>query len=155
MSTTNKATKTNKETNKETVIIAGVIKSAFTHVEKNDDGSIKSKTNVISLFADDNLSIDGSPKIWEFFEGFYQGLAPKWIPNWFKERSGISLKSSYNIPVMIVDTGDRLSFEEFVERGLIRGASVQIKCNVKDSAIYPSAMKVIADGEEYDAFKDF
>lgn len=149
---TNKAT---TKTNKETTVIAGVIKSAFTHVEKNDDGSIKSKTNVISLFADDNLTIDGSAKIWEFFDAFYNGLAPKWVPNWYKEKTGVSLKSSYNIPVMIVDTGDRFSFEEFVERGLIRGASVQIKCNVKDSAIYPSAMKVITDGEEYDAFKDF
>ncbi len=146
---------TNKATKKETVIIAGVVKSAFTHEEKNDDGSIKSKTNIISLFSDDNLKIDGSAKIWEFFEGFYNGLASKWIPNWYKEKSGVVLKSAYNVPVLIVDTDERLSFEQFVERGLIRGANVQIKCNVKDSAIYPSAIKVITDGEEYDAFADF
>ena len=148
---TNKATKTNKET----VVIAGVIKSAFTHVEKNDDGSVKSKTNIITLFSDDNLKIDGSEKIWEFFDAFYSGLSPKWTPNWYKEKTGVSLKSAYNVPVLIVDTDERLSFDQFVERGLIRGANVQIKCNVKESAIYPSAMKVITDGDEYDAFADF
>ena len=145
--------KTESKEEKKQIIIKGKLKSAFTHQKKNDDGAIISETNVLILFPE-GQSIDGSD-FWGFFDEFFSGKGSKWVPNWYKEKSGMNLKSEYNIPVMIVDTEERLTFTEFVERGLIRDAEVSIKCNVKESAVYPSAMKIIKDGSEYDAFADF
>ena len=141
--------------NKETIIIEGSLKSAFSHEEKNEDGSIVKVTHVLSVYRP-GVKIDGSEKANEFFDGFYDGKPAKYVPSWHKEKKdAIVLKSAYNVPVKIEDSGERLSFDDFVERGLIRNASVQIKCNVKEQAIYPSAVKVITDGEEYDPFADF
>ena len=139
--------------NKDVIIIKGKLRSAFVHTEKNSDGTIIKETKVIIL-NEDGQNIDGQD-FWEFFDEFFKGKSAKWIPNWYKEKKGISLKSEYNIPVLINDTEERFTFSEFVERGLIRDAEVSIKCNVKESAVYPSAMRVVKDGAEYDAFSDF
>lgn len=139
---------------KNVVIITGVLKSAFTNTRKNEDGQIIKETNVI-MFSCEELRIDDNMEVWKFFDDFYKGKPVKWVPKWYKDKSGITLKSEYNVPVMINETGERFSFEEFVKRGLIRGAIVKVKCNVKESAIYPSAIRVMEDGEEYDAFSDF
>lgn len=139
---------------KETCIFDGVLKSAFTHQQKNDAGEVTGVTHVIQLFPD-GLKIDDSEKVWEFFDGFYNGVASKWVPEWYKEKKGVTVKSNYDIPVKIVDTDERFSFPQFVDRGMIRNAKVLVKCNIKESALYPIAMKIVEDGEVYDAFKDF
>ena len=143
--------------NKEQTHITGTLRSAFTHEEKNEDGTIIKATHIITLSNDDSLSMDGSSadKVWEFFEGFFDGKPKKYIPNWFKDRSGITIKSNYNVPIRIADTDERLSFDEFVKRGLIRDAKVNVLCNIKDSALYPVAMQIDEDGVIYDAFENF
>ena len=145
-----------KNQEKESVFIDGVLRSAFTHEDKNEDGSIVKKTNVITIFSDP-VSIDGSDteKAWVFFDSIYEGKPNKYVPKWYKERSGVTFKSVYNVPVRIKDSDKRMSFEEFVKRGLIRGAKIHLKANVKEQALYPVAFEVIEDGEEYDAFADF
>ena len=146
-----------KEAKTNQVHITGNLRSAFTHDDTNEDGSIVKSTHIISLFNDDEISIDGadSSKVWDFFDGFYAGKPNKYVPSWYKDKSGVTLKSRYNVPIRILDTGERLSFDEFVKRGLIRNASVDILCNVKDSGVYPAAMQINEDGEEYDAFANF
>ena len=142
---------------KEQIHITGVLRSAFTHEENNDDGSIVKVTHIITLFNDEHISIDDADpkKTWEFFENFYDGKPNKYIPAWFKDQTSVVLKSRYNVPVQIFETGELLSFDEFVKRGLIRNARVNILCNVKDSGVYPCAMRIEEDGEEYDAFANF
>ena len=158
-----------KETNKketETIKIKGIVRSAFNHTEKNDDGTVKSSTNNVHLFPDAELEDGGD--VWGVFDKLYEHTTGKWLPKWYKDKSVIKLKTGYNLPVQIADTDaedfeqlneehDRaiLTFDEFVKRGKIGNANVIIKCNVKEQAIYPSAMRVIVDGEVYDAFKDF
>lgn len=149
----------------ETIMLNAVIKSAFTHVEKDDSGQPTGKsTNVILLYPD----AESKPDIWELLTGLYEHTADKWIPKWFKDKSGITLKSAYNIPVQIADENASdfdeikaksekciLSFSEFVQRGYIEGARCFVQCNVKESAIYPKAVRIMRDGKEYDPFKDF
>ena len=144
-------------TTKDTTIFEGVLKSAFTHVEKNDDGTIVKSTHILSIFNDDDLRRDGfdHDEAWAFLDEFYSGKPAKYVPNWVKDKKDLVFKSAYNVYVKIEDTDERLSFDEFVDRGLIRGAKVRLKCNVKDAAIYPSALLILEDGEEYDAFADF
>lgn len=149
----------------ETIMLDAVIKSAFMHAEKDEAGQLTGKlTNVIMLYPD----VESNPDIWELLTKLYEHTADKWIPKWFKDKSGITLKSAYNIPVQIADENvidleeikaksDKciLSFSEFVKRGYIEGAHAIIQCNVKESAIYPKAVRIMTDGKEYDPFKDF
>lgn len=156
-------TTTTKET--ETIMLNAVIKSAFTHIEKDEAGQPTGKsTNVIILYPD----AESNPDIWERLTKLYEHTADKWIPKWFKDKSGITLKSAYNIPIQIADENasdfdeikaksDKciISFSDFVQRGYIEGARCFIQCNVKESAIYPKAVRIMCDGKEYDPFKDF
>lgn len=141
---------------KVTVKLEGLVKSAYTHTDKDDNGNVVSKTNVINLYRD-GLTIDGSDKVKEYFDKMYAGVSnKKFIPAWHKEEKPfISLKSSYNVHCKIDNTGEQMSFVEFVERGNINNARVILKCNVKPNALYPSAMLILEEGEPYDAFKDF
>lgn len=155
----------NTQSNPETIMLNAVIKSAFTHTEKDEAGQATGKsTNVILLYPD----VESNPNIWELLTKLYEHTADKWIPKWFKDKSGITLKSAYNIPVQIADENasdfdeikaksDKciLSFSDFVKRGYIEGARCFIQCNVKESAIYPKAVRIMCDGKEYDPFKDF
>ena len=157
--------KENTTKEQETIMLNAVIKSAFTHAEKDESGKPTGKTtNVIMLYKD----VESDPDIWELLAGLYEHTADKWIPNWFKERSGITLKSAYNIPVQIMDENAIdiddikaksekciISFSDFVTRGYIEGARCFIQCNIKESAIYPKAVRIMCDGKEYDPFADF
>ena len=138
-----------------TVKFEGKLRSAYTHTEKDDNGNVSKITNVLTI-SRDGLTVDGSDKVQEFFDGFYKNTAKKWIPDWFKEdKPFIVLKSAYNIHVKLDELDKKMSFSEFVERGNIGGADVIVKCNQRENAIYPSAMLVLTEGEPYDAFADF
>ena len=151
--TVTKATET-----KETVKISGKLLSAYTHQESDEKTGEVKQTNILSI-STDGVNIDGAKgeKFWAFFDALYDGVKPKWIPEWYKDRSKgkVTFKSRYNIAVKIDDTDDRMSFAQFVERGLIRNADVTLKLNVKDNTLYPSALLINEDGEIYDAFENF
>lgn len=149
------ATKNNETV--ETIKIEGRVKSAYSHTEKDDNGNVVSRTNVISLYRDGLKIGDGKTSVEDFFNEMYKGVSnQKFIPAWHKENKPfISIKSSYNIHVKIDELNTQMSFVDFVERGNINGAEVVVKCNVKPNALYPSAMLVVKEGEPYDAFKDF
>lgn len=161
MATQNTTTKESPET----IMLNACIKSAFTHTEKDDAGQPTGKTtNVIILYPD----VESDPDVWDVLKKLYEHTADKWVPKWYKDGSGITLKSAYNIPVQIADENASdfdeiraksgkciLSFSDFVQRGYIEGARCFIQCNVKESAIYPKAVRIMCDGKEYDPFKDF
>lgn len=143
---------------KETVKISGKLLSAYTHQESDEKTGEVKQTNILSI-STDGVNIDGAKgeKFWAFFDALYEGVKPKWIPDWYKDRSKgkVTFKSRYNIAVKIDDTDERMSFAQFVERGLIRNADVTLKLNVKDNTLYPSALLINEDGEVYDAFENF
>ena len=153
MATKQETTETQEVKNRDKVVLGGIVKSAFTKTKTTESGETIT-TNIITLY-DSDLTLDGSSNVWGFFETFYSGKPAKWVPEWFKNKSGVTLKSGYDGPVVIVDTGEKMMFESFVNRGLIRDAKVEILCNVKDSAIYPRAMKVVVEGSEYNPFEEW
>lgn len=137
------------------IYLKGSLKSSYNATEKDDNGNIIKSTNIVSIYKDGATDGDGKKAI-DFFTGFYKGKNQKWLPDWFKsDKDIIVVKSAYNIPVMTEWDKKQMSFAEWVERGNIRNAKVTIKCNVKESAIYPNAMMVHEDGEPYDAFAEF
>lgn len=151
------------DTAKVTAKIYGKLKSAYNVEDKDENGNVKKSTNVISIFREgatmetsDGDTLQDETKVTNFFEVFYHNTAKKWVPDWFKEgKDFMSFKSTYNIPCMIEDEKKQLSFAEFVERGNIRDAVVVLKCNVKDNALYPSALLIKEEGTPYDAFENF
>lgn len=147
---------------KATVKLFGNLKSAYNTQNKDDNGNVTKSTNIISLYReglameDDTGERKEGGSLQEVFDTMYKGVAKKWIPDWYKEdKDFMSVKSSYNIPCKIDDEGIQMSFAEFVERGNIRDAEVIVKCNVKDSTLYPNAMLIVTEGKPYDAFENF
>lgn len=154
MSDTKKTPAKGNKATDNVIYIKGLLKSTYNHTDKDDNGNVAKSTNIITIFSDD-AKIDDKPAL-DFFKSFYDGKPSKWIPNWIKEdKDFIAVKSSYNIPVKLEEEDRQMSFAEWVERGNIRGASVTVKCNIKDSAVYPNAMLVHSEGEPYDAFAEF
>ena len=149
------------EQNKVTLKLHGALKSAYNAVTKDDNGNVEKSSNIISLYRE-GLTIEKDGKeitgdaVNKFFEDQYKNTAKKWVPDWYKEdKDYMTVKSSYNVPCKIEDGDVRLSFAEFVERGNIRDAKAIVKCNVKDSTLYPNAMLIQEEGKAYDAFEDF
>ena len=137
------------------IYFKGVLKSTYNASEKDDNGNIIKSTNIISIYKDGATDGDGKD-VGKFFADFYKDKNKKWIPDWFKsDKDFIALKSAYNVPVKTEWDNTQMSFAQWVERGNIRNAKVTIKCNIKESAIYPNAMLVHEDGEPYDAFAEF
>lgn len=141
MSTTNKENKENKENkvNKE-IIVEGVVTSAY-------KGKTKYSEEVKNRIAIKSESIPYD-KITAFNES-----GNKLTPTWFKEKTGyINLTSRFDIPVMTIN-GKKITFEEWLETKVVLGSSVKCKFIQKEGAIYPVSIKVVEDGEEFDAFE--
>lgn len=78
----------------------------------------------------------------------------KLTPKWFKDKTGyINLASVYSIPVK--DTkGREIDFETWLSDYNALGSAVRVSIIQKEGAVYPKAIKVLADGEARDAFED-
>ena len=50
--------------------------------------------------------------------------------------------------------GNKISFDDWLEEGLYRGAIVKAKIRQTEGAVYPVCLVVIEDGEEFDPFED-
>lgn len=137
-----KKTEATKTTNKEEIFkFTAKVVRAFVGTTEYDD---KSK-NRVTLFAED---LDYSA-IWA-----YNDCGPKFTPAWMKDAEGyINLASKYDIPVKDID-GNKLSFDDWLEAGMYRGAIVKAKIRQTEGAVYPVCLVVVEDGEEFDPFED-
>ena len=131
-------TKTNKE---EIIKITAKVVRAFVGKTEYDD----KEKNRVTLFAED---LDYSA-IWAYNE-----CGPKFTPAWMKDAEGyINLASKYDIPVKDID-GNKISFDDWLEAGLYRGAIVKAKIRQTEGAVYPVCLVVMEDGEEFNPFED-
>ena len=75
-------------------------------------------------------------------------------PKWFKDKTGyINLSSVYTIPVKDAK-GREIDFETWIGDYNALGSAVRVSIIQKEGAVYPKAIKVLADGEARDAFED-
>lgn len=141
MAKKNETTKT-ETTNKEEIFkFTAKVVRAFTGTTDYDD---KNK-NRVTLFAED---LDYSA-IWAFND-----CGPKYTPAWLKDAEGyINLASKYDIPVNDKN-GNKISFDDWLEDGLYRGAIVKAKIRQTEGAVYPVCLVVIEDGKKFDPFED-
>ena len=135
------------ETKKETKMITGKMVSAYIMARSDKDATPRCTINMIP---DDDC--------WKDIDAFYADVTKKFVPQWAKDRDHMMLRSVFDIPVMLPD-GKKLTFNEFIERGMIDGAEIKVKCvfapETEDAGacIYPSAVKVNVDGKEKDPFE--
>lgn len=134
-------TKTTETNNEEIFKFTGKVVRAFFGTTDYDD---KNK-NRVTLFAED---LDYSA-IWAFND-----CGPKYTPAWLKDAEGyINLSSKYDIPVKD-KKGRKISFDDWLEAGLYRGAIVKAKIRQTEGAVYPVCLVIVEDGEEFDPFED-
>lgn len=139
-----------------TIICSATLNTAYKAFQKNSKGQPekdKPKKNTINIIPEDAVM-------------FYETIAPvfadagkKFIPDWYKKGENVILKSTYDYKVMLPDES-KITFTEYLERGLIKGAKVTVRCLMKTDedgnylgVIYPLAMRVYEDGEEFDQFE--
>ena len=133
--------------NKETKIFKAKLVSAYIMARSDKDPVPRCTLNVIP---DDD--------VWKDIDTFFADVTPKFIPQWAKDKDHMMLRSTYDIPVKLPD-GSKVTFQEFIDRGLIDGAWISVKATFSPetenagAAIYPAAVRVFEDGVEKDPFE--
>ena len=138
---------TNTNTNKETKVFNATLNSAYI-MARSDKDPVPRCT----------LNIDPEPDAWKDIDAFYEGVTAKFVPQWAKDKDHMMLRSTYDVPVKLPD-GSKVTFQEFVDRGLIDGAKISVKVTFSPetdnagAAIYPAAVRIFEDGVEKDPFE--
>lgn len=121
------------------LVIEGVVVSAKYGATKFDD---KNKYR-LSLYSEDMPYKDITA---------FDTVGEKMTPSWYKEQEGyINLNSIFDIPVMDIK-GNRIDFDAWLETGKAVKSKVKVSARQKEGALYPIAIKVIEEGEEFDPF---
>lgn len=121
------------------LIIEGVVVSAKYGATKFDD---KNKYR-LSLYSE-NMPYDDITA--------FDTVGEKMTPSWYKEQEGyINLNSIFDIPVMDIK-GNRIDFDAWLDTGKAVKSKVKVSVRQKEGALYPIAIKVIEEGEEFDPF---
>ena len=133
--------------NKETKIFSATLTSAYIMARSDKDPVPRCTLNIIPV-----------DEVWKDIDVFFADVTPKFIPQWAKDRDHMMLRSTYDIPVKLPD-GSKVTFKDFIDRGLIDGAKITVKVTFSPetesagAAIYPSAVRVFEDGKEKDPFE--
>lgn len=123
------------------LVIEGVVVSAKYGATKFDD---KNKYR-LSLYNEDIPYKDITA---------FDTVGEKMTPSWYKEQEGyINLNSIFDIPVMDIK-GNRIDFDAWLETGKAVKSKIKVSVRQKEGALYPIAIKVIEEGEEFDPFAD-
>ena len=123
------------------LVIEGVVVSAKYGATKFDD---KNKYR-LSLYSE-NMPYDDIKA--------FDTVGEKMTPSWYKEQEGyINLNSIFDIPVMDIK-GNRIDFDAWLETEKVVKSKVKVSVRQKEGALYPMAIKVIEEGEEFDPFAD-
>lgn len=121
------------------LVIVGVVVSAKYGATKFDD---KNKYR-LSLYSEDMPYKDITA---------FDTVGEKMTPSWYKEQEGyINLNSIFDIPVMDIK-GNRIDFDAWLETGKAVKSKIKVSVRQKEGALYPIAIKVIEEGEEFDPF---
>ena len=127
-----------------TTIITGTVVKA-THGASRYDDKVKYRISV-------KLS---DPDLTEF-EPVYADTPKKLQPKWYKEETGfISLNSNFDIPTMDPKGSEVMLSDIMASDFTLIGAEVGVAVVLKDGAVYPKSIRIIAEGEPTDPFADF
>jgi len=127
-----------------TAIVTGTLVKATHGASRYDD---KAKYRLSIKLSDPDLTE---------FEPVYAETPKKLQPKWFKEETGyISLNSLYDIPTMDPSGKEVMLSDIMASDFTLIGAEVGVSVVLKDGAVYPKSIRIIAEGEPSDPFADF
>lgn len=87
----------------------------------------------------------------------FKDSGSKFTPDWVKNFDGyVNLSTKYELPFRDVNKVEYSSIEAAIENGLKWiGAEVKVSVNLKEGALYPSALIMLTEGEAHNAFAEF
>lgn len=134
-------TQETQQTTSSIILCDGTVKKAYRGKTKFDD-TVKNRVTIYN----DQIQYD--------LITAYDNTPAKLTPKWFRDAEGyLTANSTFDIPVLTKDKNE-LTFEEWVDNYPTHNAVIRLKIRQKDGAIYPIAIKVLADGEPVDNFAD-
>lgn len=93
----------------------------------------------------------------ETIEKAFADSGKKFTPDWVQEFKGyVNVSTKFELPCRDVNGREFMSIEDAIADGLKwMGADVRISLNVKEGAIYPSALIFDSEGKAVNAFAEF
>lgn len=88
----------------------------------------------------------------------FKDSGKNFTPAWVKKFEGyVNLATEYELPCRDLDGKDHDSIEEFIKDNNFPYMGAEVKCsvNVKDGAVYPSAVVFLSEGKPYNPFAEF
>lgn len=100
--------------------------------------------------------VELSDKQKEVFKNAYKECGKKYTPSWITDFNHfVNVSTIYEVPTKNKVNGKEYAdILEVAEDMPTHGSSVSMSLNIKNGAIYPKAIVIYTEGEEYDAFKD-
>ena len=92
----------------------------------------------------------------EVFKNAYKECDKKYTPSWITDFNHfVNVSTIYDVPTKNKVNGKEYAdILEVAEDMSTYGSSVSMSLNIKHGAIYPKAIVIYTEGEEYDPFKD-
>lgn len=127
-----------------TTIVTGTI-TKCTHGASRFDDKVKYRLSL--KLSDPDLSD---------FEEVYKDTPKKLQPKWYKDETGyITLNSNFDIPTMDPKGAEVMLSDIMASDFTLIGAEVGVSVVLKDGAVYPKSIRIIAEGEPSDPFAEF
>lgn len=93
----------------------------------------------------------------EAFQDAFKDAGSKFTPDWIKKFEGyVNLSTKFELPCRTIEKQEFGSIEDAIADGLKwLGADVKVSVNIKEGAIYPSAIVFESEGKSFNAFAEF
>lgn len=112
-----------------------------------------SKEKLFITLAEAEISDENMKKLEEAFKDAGKKFTPDWINNF---EGYVNVSTQYELPFRNVDKEEFASIEAEISNGLKwLGAEVRLSVNVKEGAVYPSAIVFDSEGSAINAFAEF
>lgn len=100
--------------------------------------------------------VELSDKQKEVFKNAYKECGKKYTPSWITDFNHfVNVSTIYEVPTKNKVNGKEYNdILEVADDMPTHGSLVAMLLNIKTGAIYPKAIVIYTEGEEYDAFKD-
>lgn len=120
---------------------------------KEFDKKRRSEEKLFITLAEADVNDEMLDKLQEVFKD----SGSKFTPDWVKDFEGyVNLSTKYELPFRDVNKVEYPSIEAAIEHGLKWiGAEVKVSVNLKEGALYPSALIMLTEGEAHNAFAEF
>ena len=134
------------------MVIKGKLITCKRQVKEFKGKDIKEKLYV--TLAEVTLSDSKKKELNEAFKDAGKNFTPAWVK---KFEGYVNLATEYELPCRDLEGNDHDSIEEYIKESGFPYMSAEVKCsiNIKEGAVYPSAIVFLSEGKPYNPFAEF